>query len=202
MSLFLLIGTVGILIYFFFTIKTGVKELTGIYWGAFDPPTKAHSAIIAKAINDIPLRKLVVVVNNHPYKNYQYSLTERLDMMKIILQQHGLEKVELLWQDESHQMDAIALKAIIQGPLCAIAGYDAYKKWVSYSALQDRSHYDAIAVIPRGDEAPILFDKMAFLLPIDSKYKDVSSTKVRNSLCRKINDNVCNDSAERSISTK
>ena len=176
---FLLISTVGILVSVFFTLKTDVKEFTGVYWGAFDPPTEAHSAIIAKAISDIPLRKLVVVVNNHPYKNYKYSLTERLHMMKIILQQHGLEQTELLWQDESHQMDAIALKAMIQGPLCAIAGYDAYKKWITYSVPQERSHYDAIAVIPRGDEAPILFDRMAFLLPIDSKYKNVSSTKVK-----------------------
>ncbi|GAB4225923.1 MAG: hypothetical protein Tsb0021_01310 [Chlamydiales bacterium] len=116
-SAFLLISTIGVLVSVFFTTKTSVKEFTGVYWGAFDPPTEAHSAIIAKAINDVPLRKLIVVVNNHPYKNYKYSLTERLQMMKIILQQHDLEQTELLWQDESHQMDAIALKAMIhQGP--------------------------------------------------------------------------------------
>lgn len=156
-----------------------VKEFIGAYWGAFDPLTEAHLAIIVRAINEIPLRKLIVIVNNHSYKSYQYSLAERLRMMKVILEQHGLEEVELLWQDESHQIGATALRKMTQGPLCAIAGYDAYKKWIAYSTSQDRSNYDAIAVIPRGDEHPVLFDKTAFLLPIDSKYKDVSSTKVR-----------------------
>ena len=100
-------------------------------------------------------------------------------MMKAIIQQNDIEKIELRWQDESHQMDFTNLKMTTQKPLCAIAGYDTYKKWITYSTPYDRLCYDAIAVIPRGDEVPILFDKTAFLLPIDSKYKNVSSTKVK-----------------------
>lgn len=163
----------------FYLTQDTPRKLTGVYWGAFDPPTEAHAAIIISSMNDIPLKKLIVVVNNHAYKNYTYPLEMRLQMMKAIIQQHGLEKIELHWQDETHQINFIALKEISQEPLCAIAGYDAYKKWVSHSSSHDRSCYDAIAVIPRGEDVPILFDEIAFLLPIDSKYKDVSSTKVK-----------------------
>lgn len=180
-SIFLLTSTiVSVALYI---AQATPKKLTGVYWGAFDPPTEAHAAVMISSINDIPLKKLIVVVNNHSYKDYAYPLEMRLQMMKSIIQSHGLEQIELRWQDESHKLDFMALKKITQEPLCAIAGYDAYKKWVAHSMPQDRFCYDAIAVIPRGDDIPILFDKAAFLLPIDSKYKDISSTKVRDSLC-------------------
>lgn len=163
-------------------IPQTTTKFVGVYWGAFDPPTEAHAAIIVKSVKDIPLKKLIVVINNHPYKKYTYPLEKRLEMMRALFQQQGLERVELHWQDEFNQMDFTALKAMTQEPLCAIAGYDAYKKWVSHSKSQERLCYDAIAVIPRGDEEPILLDEIAFLLPIDLKYKDVSSTRVRASL--------------------
>lgn len=158
------------------------RKLVGVYWGAFDPPTEAHAAIVLNSMNNIPLKKLMIIVNNHPYKNYTYPLEMRLQMMKAIIQQKRLENVELRWQDETHPINFLVLKEISQDPLCAIAGYDAYKKWVANSTPQDRSCYDAIAVIPRGEDVPILFDEIAFLLPIDTKYKDVSSTKVRANL--------------------
>lgn len=178
---------------------TPLNHRTGVYWGAFDPPTEAHAAIIATAMNDIPLKHLIVVVNNHPYKNYTYPVEVRLQMIREIIRKNGSENVELLWQDDDHRLDFFALKEITKDPLCAIAGYDAYKKWVDYSTAQERSLYDAIAVIPRGEELPILFDEIAFILPIHSMYKHVSSTKVRASLSGKILDSTSNDSAERNI---
>jgi len=155
------------------------KTLTGIYWGAFDPPTEAHAAIIAASINDIPLKKLIVVVNNHSYKNYTYSLDMRLQMMKNILQKYDPEKIELRWQDDAHPVNFQTIAEVTKEPLCTVSGYDSYKKWTLHAPLKDRSCYEAIAVVPRGDDDPVLFDKNAFILPIDAKYKDVSSTKIR-----------------------
>lgn len=73
--------------------------------------------------------------------------------MKEIIQSTGLKNVELLWQDDTHKLDFSVLREINLDPLCAIAGYDSYKKWVDHSTPQERSLYDAIAVIPRGDES-------------------------------------------------
>jgi hypothetical protein len=64
-------------------------------------------------------------------------------------------------------------------PLCAIAGYDAYKKWAQYSHAEERGHYRAIAVVPRGDEPAILFDEQAFIMPIDHSLSHVSSSEKR-----------------------
>jgi nicotinic acid mononucleotide adenylyltransferase len=39
--------------------------LNGVFWGCFDPPTLAHKAIALKALKDIPLKRLIIVINNH-----------------------------------------------------------------------------------------------------------------------------------------
>ncbi len=197
---FLLLAVTITLIVFRFN-RTPPSNLTGVYWGAFDPPTEAHAAIIIASLKDIPLKKLILVVNNHPYKNYTYSLETRLQMIREIILLNGLENVELRWQDENYKLDFLALKQLTKKPLCAIAGYDAYKKWVEYSTPHERSLYDAIAVIPRGNDSPILYDEIAFILPINSIYEHVSSTKVRASLCRKIVDTTCNNGTELNVST-
>jgi nicotinic acid mononucleotide adenylyltransferase len=180
MRLLLLICAIAISGFEFQDVST--RNMTGVYWGAFDPPTDAHEAIIVASVNDIPLKKLIVVVNNHHYKNYTYPLEIRLQLMNKIIKSNNLKNVEVLWQDDTHKIDFSALKEMTQGPLCAISGYDAYKKWVDTSSAQERSLYDAIAVIPRGDDSPILFDEMAFILPISPIYRHVSSTKIREAV--------------------
>jgi nicotinic acid mononucleotide adenylyltransferase len=171
------------MVYLCFDVYTNSKQknesrMIGIYWGAFDPPTEAHRAIILASLKTIPLKKIFVIVNNHPYKVYDYSLEVRLHMIKQIMPMNR-ENIEILWQDDINKLNYPALRKRIEGPLCAIAGYDAYKAWLDFSKPEERALYDAIAVIPRGDEPPILFDDNAFLLPIDAAYKNVSSTKVR-----------------------
>jgi hypothetical protein len=121
-------------------------------------------------------------VNNHSYKNYTFPLETRMHWMREIIRANGLKNVEVLYQDDMHKLDFLALREMTSEPICGIAGYDAYMTWIQYSSTQDRALYDAIAVIPRGDEDPILFDKTAFILPISPIYKYISSTAVRESL--------------------
>ncbi len=157
-------------------------HLTGIYWGAFDPPTEAHKAIIATALNEIDLAKLIIVVNNHSYKNYAFTLQSRLRLLEKYIQALKNKNVEILWQDDINPINIDELINITKGPLCAIAGYDAYKKWVDYTSVEKRNLYSATAVIPRADDLPILYDENAFILLIDPKLKYESSSKVRNEL--------------------
>jgi cytidyltransferase-like protein len=171
LSFFIAIATVG--------CRTDTRPKNGAYWGAFDPPTEAHVAIIQAAIEEIPLDRLYVVINNHPYKNYAFSMEERKQMLLELIPREELHHVEILWQNGTHDLDYSTLRKRIGAPLCVIAGYDSYKKWVEHSTPEERAAYDAIAVVPRGDDLPILYDQNAFLLPIDPIYRDVSSTKAR-----------------------
>jgi nicotinic acid mononucleotide adenylyltransferase len=158
------------------------KEMTGVYWGAFNPLTPAHEAIITTASSNHSIKKLFVVVNNNSYKNYSSPLEERIAKIQAFIEANHLKNVEVLTQDDANQVNDSYFKERKICPICAIAGYDSYRKWVKYSKEPERAQYDAIAVIPRGDAAPLLFDKKAFLLPIDPTYKYVSSTKMRESL--------------------
>lgn len=155
-------------------------EMVGVYWGAFDPPTEAHKAIIEAALNEIPLEKVIVVVNNNKYKNYTFSLEDRIRLVRQMI--NVTDKVDIMWQDDSHKIDYAFLKKNVGDPLCAIAGYDSYLSWINYSSVSDRNQYACIAVVPRGDEKPILFDSNAFILRIDECYKHLSSTKIRELL--------------------
>lgn len=158
------------------------SNMIGIYWGAFDPPTTAHQAIIQNAINKLRFKKLIIVINNNSYKNYMHSLEERKQMIQNILNQLETKNVEILSQDDSQKINCAALHQLTTEPICAIAGYDAYILWHNYSSERERDEYDAIAVVPRGDTKPTLLDKKAFLMPIDPSYKYTSSTKIRNQI--------------------
>jgi hypothetical protein len=155
--------------------------MTGIYWGAFDPPTKAHLAVMYAVMHTIPLKKLLVIINNHSYKTYTYPLEVRIQFVREMAQLNNLY-IEVLWQDDRNVLDFATCKQRLQEPLCVVAGYDAYKKWVVHLSSEKRALYDAIAVIPRGDDPAILFDEKAFIVPIPSHYRHLSSSTAKKSL--------------------
>lgn len=154
-------------------------NIVGVYWGAFDPPTSAHYEIMKSAIQNLKLKKLIVVVNNSSYKNYTYSLEERKKTIQYKIQENGLKNVEILDQDDSNKINYTYLRRLTNDPLYAIAGYDAYVRWLKYSSDSERNEYNAIIVVPRGDDKPILYDQNAALMRIDSVYRHVSSSAVK-----------------------
>jgi len=159
--------------------RTQESQTVGVYWGAFDPPTEAHRAIIATSLGNKSIKKLFIVVNNHSYKNYANSLDSRIEMLKKMLSANELKSIDFITQDDGHKIDYIVLSKMTTDGLLAIAGYDSYSQWVNYSDEQERAAYQTIAVVPRGDDEPKLYDRNAFIMPIDPKYKYVSSTQLR-----------------------
>lgn len=146
---------------------------TGVYWGAFDPLTKAHTAIIQAALSSPIFTNLFIVVNNHSYKKYTYPLSQRIEEIEKALPTQSRVMVRFLSQDDSSPCDYFFLKTLSSLPLCAIAGYDSYKIWGAETS------FDAIALVPRGDETPVLFDRKAFLLEIDPSYRHISSAQLK-----------------------
>jgi nicotinic acid mononucleotide adenylyltransferase len=49
----------------------------GFYWGAFDPPTQEHLATVEAAMKKIPLEMIIIVLNNHKYKEDRFTIAER-----------------------------------------------------------------------------------------------------------------------------
>lgn len=57
----------------------------GVYTGSFDPPTKAHEAIIRAGAKEPGVDKLYVLVNVSGSKNFNTSSYERIEMLKTAL---------------------------------------------------------------------------------------------------------------------
>lgn len=187
---------------FFQKNRRETDQLTGVYWGAFDPPTSAHEAIIAAALSHKSIKNLIIVVNNHSYKNYTNPLETRMQLIKKIADSFEEANIEILCQDDHHPINYFILTKSAPLFLCAIAGYDAYKNWVDRSTEEERNLFKAIAVVPRGDDTPILYDKHAFLLNIDKAYKDISSTKLRKACSLIMDSNTSNACFDRKTSIK
>lgn len=151
-------------------------EMSGVFWGAFDLMTEAHLRIMTICLEKFPLDPLIVVVNNHSYKKYRFPLKIRMEKIWEALSPEQKKRVLLKSQEDSQKMDYHALSQITHKPLCAIAGYDAYRSWNYISKAEDRISYHKIIVVPRGTETPHLFDSHAELLHIEDRYRFVSST--------------------------
>jgi cytidyltransferase-like protein len=152
-----------------------MNEYFGVYWGAFDPPTPAHLAIIEKSLKIF--EGLIIVVNNGSYKNYSLLPHKRIEIIKSKLNQMKKNKILFIIQDDENPVTYSTIKKRMKKKICVIAGYDSYSNW---SKKKDSPiKYDSIAVVPRGKEKPILFHENAFLMEISSKYRNISSTKLR-----------------------
>lgn len=153
-------------------------EVAAVFWGAFDLATSAHFRIITVCLEKFPIDPLIIVVNNHSYKQYKFSLEVRMQRIWGNVSTTEQKRILLTSQDDCKKMGYEALVQITQKPLYAIAGYDAYRSWNAMSLAKDRALYHKILVIPRGNAKPHLFDAHAELLPIESCYRYVSSSSL------------------------
>lgn len=55
-------------------------KITAVYPGSFDPPTKGHLDIIARASKIFP--KVIIAITENYNKHHMFSLQQRVDMMK------------------------------------------------------------------------------------------------------------------------
>jgi nicotinic acid mononucleotide adenylyltransferase len=92
------------------------------------------------------------------------------------------DAVKIASQSEVDPLDYFKIKTMGYTPLCAIAGYDSYKKWLEYSKQEDRSLYDKIVIVPPGGEVPVLQEENASLLAIERDCQGISSRLVKSLL--------------------
>ncbi|MBS0585093.1 MAG: hypothetical protein JSR76_02185 [Verrucomicrobia bacterium] len=177
------------------------RKYTAVFWGAFDPPTEAHYAIIAAVLAHQKIEDLIIVLNNHNYKNYLYSLEIRQQLLQ---SKYATEnRVRFVWQDDQNEYRYERLQLLTRRPLCAVAGYDAYKQWLKNTDARElHRQYQAIAVVPRGDEVPVILSARTFLLKIDLRYRYISSTMMRAAFVSKTSDSVRIPDSDFNASTK
>jgi pantetheine-phosphate adenylyltransferase len=74
------------------------RELSrAVYPGSFDPPTNGHMDIISRASNLVDM--LIVLVSVNPAKKSLFTPTERVDMLKKVIEENALENVDVVAYD-------------------------------------------------------------------------------------------------------
>ena len=178
--------------------KAPTKELTpqevqahidfkvGLYSGTFDPATKAHNSIIRSALENLKLNKLYIFVNKNGEKNYKCSSSQRVDMLKRMLEDLGDRVVIVAQRSDSKIADYKMIKSILNEKIVHITGEDSYLRRLLILP-EKRMDFDAIAIIPRTEMLKSKVDKpelesIAFYLPMDKSILSVSSTRIRQKL--------------------
>ncbi len=154
------------------TISQTSSDVFGIYTGSFDPPSNAHKKIMTQALDNYPIKKLLIFVNVSGSKDFKSSFAERRAM---ILGMLGLDadRVEvrpILRENVNETMEAINKMA----KTIQFIGQDSFEALPPSSMLDTNRKW---IVIPRGRE-PLYIPENAnaeALAPID----DTSSSEIR-----------------------
>ena len=162
---------------------TGIKK--GIYSGSFDPPTKAHNAIIRSAIKNLALDKLYIFVNKNGSKNYKCSSKERVEMLQRMLSDLGDKVVIVAQESDNKRSDYLFIKKLLHEKLIHITGEDSYQRRLMILP-ENRVQFDEIAIVPRNSFHKNIneneLEKNVFYLPLDEIYNEISSTETRRKL--------------------
>ena len=130
----------------------------GVYPGTFDPITHGHTDIITRSLRVFD--KVVVAVAPNPSKHPLFDLTERLDMVKLVM--HGLDQVEVTSFDGLlvDYVERSGAHAIIRG----------------LRAISDFEHEFQMALINRKLARHV---ETVFLMPSE-EYSYLSSTIIKD----------------------
>ncbi len=132
---------------------TGIKK--GIYSGSFDPPTKAHNAIIRSALDNLRLDKLYIFVNKNGSKNYKCSSNERVEMVQRMLADLGDRVVVVAQESDNKRSDYFFIKKLLNEKIIHITGEDSYQRRLLILP-ENRVQFDVIAIVPRDPSDKII----------------------------------------------
>ena len=157
-----------------FHIKATDKTC-GVYWGTFDPPTRAHQQIIMQAFST-GIDQLFVIINNHGHKQYAASIEHRIAMLTMILPPEY--PITILVQDATRTWSMQELRDTF--------GESPTVGWHLFSGQENLAYWnpkngtaqDTVFIIPREHAAPIIPDCVT-VLSIPENCKAISSSAIR-----------------------
>ncbi|MFN3550214.1 MAG: pantetheine-phosphate adenylyltransferase [Endomicrobiia bacterium] len=69
------------------------NNCTVVYPGSFDPPTNGHLDLIIRATK--MFKKVIVLVMNNTFKQYTFSVEERIKMLNLVIKKNRLKNVRV-----------------------------------------------------------------------------------------------------------
>jgi len=174
------------------------KQKIGLYWGTFDPPTKAHFNIMLNAIKQGKLDKLIIVVNDlSGPKHYHTPGKDRAAMIRKMLWDNNHQQpiaimqdtpIEIIVQTDNYKVDdKLVAKMNEDAWVVPVVGQDSFVASAKYC-----TKYEEVIVAPRGENEDENLKKTIKehnltnirILSLESELLTVSSTKVRGEVSR------------------
>ncbi len=116
----------------------------GYYIGSFDPPTLGHKAVAVECLDRFDFQKLYITVNHNTDKDFNTSVEERVQMLKLLFAEYG-DRVEILREPiEGRQPFAWYLNRKHEGKIIGIFGDDTYDK--NFKIFNGIENFDFIKV--------------------------------------------------------
>jgi len=162
----------------------------GIFGGTFDPPHKGHIAIAEKAARQLSLDRIYFVpAYMPPHKLHRDFITakQRLTMVKLAVRGHNnfrISTVELQRRGISYTIDTLKTfkRRFPNADLILIIGADNLAQFQSWKSPKQILRLAALAVYKRRGFNASLKNRSIAFQPIKGKLLQVSSTKIRNKL--------------------
>jgi len=167
-----------------------VKKRIGIFGGTFDPPHKGHIAIAEKAMEQFSLDRIYFIpAYLPPHKPNRDFITakQRLTMVKLAFGGHKnfrISTVELQRRGISYTIDTLKTfkRRFPNADLILIIGADNLAQFQSWKSPKQILRLAALAVYKRRGFNASLKNRSIAFQPIKGKLLQVSSTKIRNKL--------------------
>jgi nicotinic acid mononucleotide adenylyltransferase len=151
----------------------------GVYSGSFDPPTKAHFAIMKSAFKQHGVEKLLVMVNEDGGKDFNASIDERIGMIREMTKEYA-GQVEILPVTNANK-NVLPHAKVKEGnfdKLYRIIGQDSFET-LPPEVMNDPGN--DWMVVPRDRNQRLPTGANVHIVEIDG-IDDVSSTAVRKAL--------------------
>lgn len=159
-----------------------------VYWGTFDPVTKAHFDIINEILK-LNFEKVIVAINDNKAtgKIYKSSGESRLEMLKIMradLSPKDQERLEIVIQKDK-EFEYTNIKKMYPGSkVTAVVGQDSFEKFGAGCKWCDQ-----VLVAPRGENSNQLKQQIkhfdlsnTHILATNKQFLATSSTQVRQAI--------------------
>ena len=165
----------------FFHSVTAFAKKIGVYTGSFDPPTRAHEAIVRRGMSQYSIDEMVVFVNaTSDVKNFNAGVDDRMQMVKSMFPDLGAKVVvkPIFQETKNLQIEELAR---YRDEIYQFVGEDSFEKIPPATFSDSKRMW---VVIPREgyQTHPIPKKKNIFILSEDETVKSFSSTQFRQSV--------------------
>lgn len=157
----------------------------GVYPGSFDPITYGHIDVVERSF--LFLDKIIIVVANHPEKQYLFSLEERISLVKAVFQNRKEVVVDSFTGLLVDYLRKKNINLIIRG-LRAVSDFE-YEFQMALTNRKLNHRVDTVFLMPGEEHFYISSSLVKQISALNGEIKEFAPPAVEKALRRKLHNN-------------